>query len=126
MAGPVADQRHRRFIEKDAFGHHLLLQQRDRRSTISISLAENDVGWVIVAVNADVGEFEANAGQHHEFDAIDFDLTAQAGFELLKEEVFEDVDAEQLARIKEDEYPATTRPSSDSTTVRGRTSPILL
>ena len=58
-----------------------------RRNTISISLAENDVGWVIVAVNADVGEFEANAGQHHEFDAIDFDFTAQAGSSCWKEEV---------------------------------------
>jgi len=105
MTGPIADQRHGRLIEKDTFGHHLLLQERQQsQDDVDFLGGKHDVAWVVVAVDADVAEFEAEAGEHHQLDAIDFDLAAEAGFELLKKKVFEDIDAEELARIQEEEH----------------------
>ncbi len=71
---------------------------------MSISLAlKDDVCRVVVAIDADVGQFKPDARQHHELDPIDLDLAPETRFELLEEEILDDVDAEQLSGIQQQE-----------------------
>ena len=104
MAGAIADQRDGRLVEKDSFGHDLLLQQRqEAQDDVDFFGLEDDVGRVVVTIDTHIGEFEPDAGQDDQLDPIDLDLAPQTGFELLEEEILDDVDAEQLARIEEKE-----------------------